>query len=75
MAADGVPAGGPFASAPDQRILGRELIARRHSMTSTGRGRRLVFVEPVPIDVAAGMRLEEEAQLNEDLGRAGQRKG
>jgi hypothetical protein len=44
-----VPAGGPFASAPDPRILGRELMARRHSMTSTGRGRRLVFAEPVPI--------------------------
>jgi hypothetical protein len=49
MAADGVPAGGPFASAPDKRVLGREMIARRHSMTSTRRGRRLVFVEPVPI--------------------------
>ena len=75
MAVDGVPAGGPFASAPVQRVLRRELIARRHSMTSTRRGRRLVFVEPVPIDVAAALRLEQEAQLSEDLGRVGLREG
>jgi hypothetical protein len=30
---------------------------------------------PMGIDVAAALRLEQEAQLSEDLGRAGLRKG
>lgn len=32
-------------------------------------------VAPEGIDVAAALRLEQEAQLSEDLGRAGLRKG